>query len=53
MDRTERFYKIDSLLQANQTVSVDRMLTELEVSLATFKRDRNLSMTMRHLGTLI
>lgn len=39
MDRTERFYKIDSLLQANQTVSVDRMLTELEVSLATFKRD--------------
>ena len=39
MDRTERFYKIDALLQANRSVAVDQMLRELEVSLATFKRD--------------
>ncbi len=39
MDRTERFYKIDTLLQANRFVPIDRMLRELEVSRATFKRD--------------
>ncbi len=39
MDRTERFYKIDSLLQAQHVVPVGKMLAELEVSLATFKRD--------------
>lgn len=39
MDRTERFYKIDALLQANRVVPIDRMLDELEVSIATFKRD--------------
>ena len=39
MDRTERFYKIDTLLQANRFVPIDRMLLELEVSKATFKRD--------------
>lgn len=39
MDRTERFYKIDSLLQGGKAVPVGRMLRELEVSLATFKRD--------------
>jgi len=39
MDRTERFYKIDSLLQGGKAVPVERMLRELEVSLATFKRD--------------
>ena len=39
MDRTERFYKIDSLLHANQVVPVGRFLEELEVSLATFTRD--------------
>ena len=39
MDRTERFYKIDNLLHANQVVSIDRFLRELEVSKATFKRD--------------
>ena len=39
MDRTERFYKIDNLLQANPVVPVGRFLQELEVSLATFKRD--------------
>jgi predicted DNA-binding transcriptional regulator YafY len=39
MDRTERFYKIDALLQSNRFVPIDRMLSELEVSRATFKRD--------------
>ena len=39
MDRTERFYKIDALLQVHRVVPVDRLLRELEVSPATFKRD--------------
>lgn len=39
MDRTERVYKIDNLLQANAVVPIGRFLEELEVSLATFKRD--------------
>jgi predicted DNA-binding transcriptional regulator YafY len=39
MDRTERFYKIDNLLHAHPFVPVGRFLEELEVSLATFKRD--------------
>lgn len=39
MNRSERFYKIDTLLQANRFVPIDRMLRELEVSRATFKRD--------------
>lgn len=39
MDRTERFYKIDNLLHANPVVPVGRFLEELEISLATFKRD--------------
>ena len=39
MDRTERFYKIDRLLRQNRHVPVDRFLDELDVSLATFKRD--------------
>ena len=39
MDRTERFYKIDNLLQAHTVVPIDRFLRELEVSPATFKRD--------------
>jgi predicted DNA-binding transcriptional regulator YafY len=39
MDRTERFYKIDNLLHANPVVPIDRFLRELEISLATFKRD--------------
>jgi len=39
MDRTERFYKIDTLLQANRVVPIERLLRELEVSRATFKRD--------------
>src|SRR4051794_13355729 len=39
MDRTERFYKIDRLLRQNRYVPVERFLSELDVSLATFKRD--------------
>jgi predicted DNA-binding transcriptional regulator YafY len=39
MDRTERFYKIDRLLNQNGHVPLSRFLEELEVSLATFKRD--------------
>lgn len=39
MDRTERFYKIDTLLQTNRCVPIGRLLAELEVSRATFKRD--------------
>ena len=39
MDRTERFYKIDALLQRGGAVPISRMLKELEVSRATFKRD--------------
>jgi predicted DNA-binding transcriptional regulator YafY len=39
MDRTERFYRIDQLLQDRGTVSRQTFLEQLEVSLATFKRD--------------
>jgi predicted DNA-binding transcriptional regulator YafY len=39
VDRTERFYKIDRLLRQNRHVPVDRFLDELDISLATFKRD--------------
>ena len=39
MDRTERFYKIDHLLQGATPVPITVFLKELGVSLATFKRD--------------
>lgn len=39
MDRTERFYHIDRLLHELQVVPLQTFLDELEVSLATFKRD--------------
>ena len=39
VDRTERFYKIDQLLQSRGRVKVGEFLGELDVSLATFKRD--------------
>lgn len=39
MDRTERFYRIQQLLRQNRTVPVRRFLDDLEISLATFKRD--------------
>ena len=39
MDRSERFYRMQALLRANRVVSRRQFLDELEVSLATFKRD--------------
>ena len=39
MDRTERFYKIDQLLNEKIVVSIEIFLDDLGVSLATFKRD--------------
>jgi len=39
MDRTERFYKIELLLRGRGCVSFDTLLTELDVSRATLKRD--------------
>jgi predicted DNA-binding transcriptional regulator YafY len=38
MDRTERFYKIDQLLQQKGVVRLDEFLGALDVSRATFKR---------------
>jgi predicted DNA-binding transcriptional regulator YafY len=39
MERIERFYKIERLLRQRRRVSRREFLDELEVSLATFKRD--------------
>jgi predicted DNA-binding transcriptional regulator YafY len=39
MDRTERFYKIHRLLEAKGAVPLERLLRELGISRATFKRD--------------
>lgn len=39
MDRTERFYRIDHLLNERRSVPIEVFLHELEVSRATFKRD--------------
>src|SRR5689334_18586736 len=39
VDRTERFYRIDQLLQNRPAVPIREFLDELGVSLATFKRD--------------
>lgn len=39
MNRLERVYKIDQMLQERTVVSRETLLRELEVSLATFKRD--------------
>jgi predicted DNA-binding transcriptional regulator YafY len=39
MERTERFYRIQQLLQNRRLVTRQEFLDELEVSLATFKRD--------------
>ncbi len=39
MNRLERFYKIDQLLQQRKIVSRQMFLEELEISPATFKRD--------------
>lgn len=47
MDRTERFYRIDQLLNAKRVVTTAELLDELGVSLATLKRD--LSYLQNHL----
>ena len=39
MNRTERFYKIDQMLNDRKVVSFQAMMDELEVSRATLKRD--------------
>lgn len=39
MDRTERFYLIDQMLNSHQSVSLQQFLQSLEISAATFKRD--------------
>jgi len=39
MNSTERVYKINNLLHSRGVVSTDEFLQELQVSLATFKRD--------------
>lgn len=39
MDRTERFYRIQTLLRQRRLVRTQEFLEELEVSKATFKRD--------------
>ena len=39
MDRTERFYRIDQLLNERRAVSMRTFIEELKVSPATFKRD--------------
>ena len=39
MDRTERFYRIDHLLDERGVVTRQEFLDELEISAATFKRD--------------
>lgn len=39
MNRLERIYKIDQMLHERKVVARDHFLRELEVSLATFKRD--------------
>ena len=39
MDRSERFYKIDQMIAGRGVVAIDDFLSELEISLATFKRD--------------
>lgn len=49
MDRTERFYKIREVLRRHKVVSFSALLTELEVSRSTLKRDLNyLSTRLNH-----
>jgi len=39
MDRTERIHKIDQMLSSRGAVSTTRFLDELQIVLATLKRD--------------
>ena len=41
MDRTERFYKIETLLRRQRAVGFDELQSALEVSRATLRRDLN------------
>jgi predicted DNA-binding transcriptional regulator YafY len=52
MDRSERFYKIDHLIRERGIVPVGDFLRELEVSLATFKRDMEY-MRSRHYAPIV
>jgi predicted DNA-binding transcriptional regulator YafY len=52
MDRTERFYKIDHLIRERGVVPIKDFLRELEVSLATFKRDVEY-MRSRHYAPIV
>src|SRR5690348_12549065 len=52
MDRSERFYKIDHLIRERGVVPVGDFLSELEVSLATFKRDIEY-MRSRHYAPIV
>jgi predicted DNA-binding transcriptional regulator YafY len=52
MDRSERFYKIDHLIRERGIVPVKDFLRELEVSLATFKRDIEY-MRSRHYAPIV
>ena len=48
MDRTERFYKIEALLQQRKAVSFAALQAELEVSRSTLKRDLEYLRTRMH-----
>ncbi len=52
MDRTERFYKLDHMIRERGIVPVRDFLDELEVSLATFKRDIEY-MRSRHYAPIV
>lgn len=39
MERTERFYKINNLLNSHRVVTKERVMEMLGISLSTFKRD--------------
>jgi predicted DNA-binding transcriptional regulator YafY len=39
LERTERFYRIEQMLRQRRVVPIDELLSELSISLATFKRD--------------
>jgi predicted DNA-binding transcriptional regulator YafY len=48
MDQIERIYKIDQLLTSRGVVSTAMFLEELEISLATFKRDKEYMQSRLH-----
>ena len=48
VDRTERFYKIDHLIRERGTVTTREFMHELEVSLATLKRDLEYMKSRNH-----